>query len=275
MLKLIGLLAATVAVLYVGIGVVLLLFQRPLIYMNDASELSPQAAGLPDTQVHRLTTSDGVSIIAWLTARKGDRLAIYFHGNGGSLGWRGDRIAQLASLDLTVLSVDYRGFGGSGGSPSGPGLIADAEAAYAFAQTLGYNPSQIVLYGESLGTGVALGLAARQPVAAVVLDSPFSSIGDVAADRYWMFPVRWLLTEPFRSEETIGRVTSPILMLHGIEDAVVPIRFGRRLAEKAGPSATFIAFPGVGHLALDAPEALDAMRNWLATTLPDRQAIKD
>ena len=104
--------------------------------------------------------------------------------------------------------------------------------------------------GESLGTGVAVDLAARHEVGALVLDSPYSSTVDVAAARYWMFPVRLLMRDQFRSDEKIGKVAAPVLMIHGAADAAIPIRFGEKLFALANQPKQFIRLDGVGHLAL-------------------------
>ena len=254
-----------VALLYCGIGAALLLFQRTLVYMNDTTDLTPSEAGLSDVAVHRLTTIDGVELVAWLAHGGRDRLVIYFHGNGGALASRAERIKQWTDLNLSVLAIDYRGFGGSGGKPSEIGLKTDADAAYDFARTLGYAPAQILLYGESLGTGVAVALASHRQVAGVILDSAYSSIADVAADRYWMFPVRLLLRDTFQSDALIGRIDGPILMLHGTDDDVVPIRFGQKLFAKAGPKATFVALPDDDHLVFGNPDAVAIVKPWIET----------
>lgn len=152
-------------VLYIGVGVAIYTFQRTLLYFPFKTEVAPISAGLPEAEVHRLRTTDGETLVSWFAHRPGSYLAIYFHGNGGSLSARADRIRQLLELGFSVLAVDYRGYGGSTGSPTEAGLHIDADATYDAALKLGFTADHIVLLGESLGSGVALELATRRQVA--------------------------------------------------------------------------------------------------------------
>jgi fermentation-respiration switch protein FrsA (DUF1100 family) len=262
------LMLAAIVVLYSGAGIALFFFQRSLLFVADRTDVAPADAGLPQVQVHRLTASDGVTFVTWLARSEGSRLAIYFHGNGGSLAWRGESIQELMRLGLSVLAMEYRGYGASEGSPSEAGFGRDADTAYDFARKLGYQPSQILLYGESLGTGVAVPLAARREVGGVILDAPFTSIADVAAARYWMFPVRLLLRDPFYSDRAIAKIKAPILMLHGTADEVVPIRFGRRLFALAGSNATFAEIEGGEHVVLEDEGSRQHLQTWLLKLPP-------
>jgi uncharacterized protein len=243
----------------------LFLMQRRLVYLNDPTEVAPAAIGLENIQTMRLATSDGESLVAWrLMAKPGAPLIIYFHGNGTGLGDRGPVFAALATTGAGVLAIDYRGFGGSSGTPTEAGLLLDAEAAYAKAIDLGYTSRQIIVFGESLGTGVAVALASRHAVAGLVLDSPYSSTVDVAAASYWMFPVRWLMLDTFRSDQRIGLVTAPVLIMHGDHDEVVPIRFGEKLFSLAREPREFILVPGAVHLTMGRPEVMPRFRAWMA-----------
>lgn len=253
---------AIAALLYSAAGLAMYLFQRPILFMNGRDDITPAEAGLPEATVQHLRTSDDVRLVTWLVRGSGKLLAMYFHGNAGSLAVRAERIRQLASLGFSVLAVEYRGFGGSEGQPSEQGLNRDADAAYGYARSIGFGGDRIVLYGESLGTGVATQLAARSKVAGVILDAPFSSVADVAADRYWMFPVRWLLRDPFRSDLAIGKVKVPVLILHGDRDGVVPIRYGRRLAALGGANVTFVTVENGEHMVLG--EAEPEVRQWMS-----------
>lgn len=256
-----------VAAVYLGVAGTLYARQRSMVFFPDATAVAPGSVGLPEAEVHRLHTADGLALVAWWLAGSGPDTVLYFHGNAGSLADRAGRIRTLAGLGFSVLAVDYRGYGGSEGRPSEAGFARDADAAYAFLVHRNVAPGRLLLYGESIGTGVAVALAARRPVAGVILDAPFSSLADIAADRYWMFPVRWLLADPFRSDLAVGRIEAPILMLHGTEDGVVPIRYGRRLLAFAGPQARFEAFAGDGHTVLQDPRAQAAVAAWLSGTV--------
>ena len=208
-------------------------FQRTLIYFPDRTRTPPAAAGLPQAEEVALTSSDGEKLIAWHVAPRGDKpVVLYFHGNGGALNLRADRFRDLTADGTGLVALSYRGYGGSSGRPSEDGLIRDARAAYDFAAAR-YAAERIVLWGESLGTAVAVALAAERPVAGVILDAPFTSAIDVGAAAYPFAPVRWLMKDTFRSDRRIVRVKAPILVLHGERDTHYADRF-RRAAVRAG-----------------------------------------
>ncbi len=247
------------AALYALVVAGLFLAQRKLIYFPNAVEVAPASLGL-DMQVLRVPTEDGENLLAWYCApAPGKPLILYFHGNGGGVDLRAERFRRIVAGGDGVLAVEYRGYAGSTGRPSEAGLLADGEAAYAQALAIGVAPERIVAMGESLGSGVAVALAARHKVGALVLDSPFSSLADVASALCWMFPVRALLRDAFASDRRIGRVVAPILMVHGTRDGVIPIRFGEKLFALANPPKDFWRVEGAGHLAMGErmPEALE------------------
>ena len=142
--------------------------------------ISPAAAGLPHAEAVEIATSDGERVIAWhLPPRSDQPVVLYFHGNGGNLAGRAERFRRLISGGAGLLALSYRGYGGSSGSPSEAGLLRDGAAAYEFAAAR-YPASRIALWGESLGTAVAVAIAAERPVAGLALDSPFTSTVDIA-----------------------------------------------------------------------------------------------
>ncbi len=149
-----------------------------------------------------------------------------------------------------VIALSYRGYGGSTGTPTETGLHRDAEAAYAFA-VAHYKPDRIVLWGHSLGTGVAVKLASEKPVAKLILEAPYSSTADVAVMRFPFAPVRLLMKDQFHSDQWIGAVKAPILVMHGARDGVVPIRFGKRLFALAHEPKRFIRYDKGRHNDLD------------------------
>jgi fermentation-respiration switch protein FrsA (DUF1100 family) len=241
--------------------------QRKLLYFPYASVVAPASVGLPAAQIFHLRTNDGETLLAWYIAPSPDKpLILYFHGNANSLSKLGPRFQKLMATGDGLLGVEYRGYPGSTGSPSEQGLLQDAEATYAKAIALGFAPARIVAMGESLGSGVAVDLAARQPVGAVVLDSPYSSTVDVAAARYWMFPVRQLMRDQFRSDQKISKFAAPLLIVHGTADWTIPIRFGEKLFALANQPKEFIRIEGAGHVQMDRviPQVLD----WIDRTIP-------
>jgi fermentation-respiration switch protein FrsA (DUF1100 family) len=262
--------AIVVPLILISIYVVALaavtVFQRKLLYFPNRVAVAPAAVGLPQAQVLKLKTSDGETLVAWHIAPAAGRpLILYFHGNGGGLELRNERFRELTRTGLGLLAIEYRGYGGSSGSPSEEGLHRDAEAGYETALALGATPKNIVVMGESLGSGVAVALAARHDVGAVVLDSPFSSIVDVAAVHFWMFPVRLLMRDRFRSDRAIGAIHAPLLVVHGDRDDVTPIRLAEKLFALANEPKRFIRVEGAGHLALGF--AIPEVRGWIDSAI--------
>ena len=258
-----------VAVLAFG-GFVMLVYaaQRSLMYYPERLRTPPAAAGLSEAQEAVLDTADGEKVIAWLVPpHAGKPLILYFHGNGGSLRYRADRFRALVAGGNGLVALSYRGYGGSTGSPSEAGLIADAEAAYGFA--LRQVPAErVVVFGELLGTGVAVALAASHKVGAVVLQSPFTSAADIGAMVYWFLPVRLLMKDPFYSDRSIKQVTAPLLILHGERDRVVPLALGERLFALAHEPKRMVRLPFADHVDLDQYGALAAVLSFIEEVLP-------
>ena len=254
-------------ILLVGFGgftALMYLAQRKLMYFPETVRTPPAAAGLAAAEEIRLDTADGAHLIAWhVPPQAGKAVVLYFHGNGGSLRYRVDRFRALASDGTGLLAISYRGYGGSSGSPSEAGLLADAEAAYAFAVAR-YRADRIVLWGESLGAAISIALATTHKVGGLVLEAPFTSAVDIGAAVYWYLPVRSLMKDTFRSDQRIAGVSAPILIMHGTDDRVVPISFGERLFVLANEPKRMVRFPGGGHSDLDAFGAQAAVRAFIA-----------
>jgi len=249
---------------YAAVCVGLYAAQRSLVFPKLADHVSAQAAGFPEAQEITLDTSDGERLLAWYVPPKdGKHLYIYFHGNGDTLNWRVGRDRKIVADGDGLLAVSYRGYEGSTGSPSEAGLALDAEAAYAFA-TGKVAPDHIVVWGHSLGTGVAVRLAAERKIAALVLEAPYTSIADVAAERMPLLPIRLLLSDPFHSDERIGKVTAPVLIFHGEKDDVIPISFGERLFGLVRTPKCFVRFPEGDHINLDDQTILANIRKVIA-----------
>ncbi len=251
-MRLLKLTAKTLIGLYCAALLGLSLFQRDFQYHPGAAIVPPAQAGLATIETLRLTSGDGETLFAWYASPSRDNfpLILYFHGNSGVLADRAKRFHQLTDSGYGLLAVSYRGFGGSTGTPTEDGILLDAEAAYKEAQRRGFAGRRLVLMGESLGTGVATIIASRHEAAALVLDAPYLSALDVAADRYPIFPVGYLMRDPFRSDLAIANVHMPVLMMHGEDDPIIPIASGRKLFELAHEPKEFIAVPGAGHLVL-------------------------
>jgi uncharacterized protein len=251
-------------VFYAGLVGLLYFLQRNLMYFPYVQRIEPAAVGLEQATEEILSTADGEQVIAWhIPPQVGKPVLLYFHGNGGSLAGRAGKYAALTSDGNGLLALSYRGYGGSSGRPTEAGLMEDAMAAYKFAAGK-YGVDKIVLWGESLGTGVAVALAEKNPVFKIVLEAPFTSTADIAASIYPIVPVRLLMKDQFRSDEKIGNVKAPILVLHGERDGVVPIRFGERLYERITSPKRFVRFPEGGHEWLEKLGSLDVAKKFIA-----------
>jgi hypothetical protein len=249
---------------YGGLLALMYVFQRSLLYFPDSARVSPAAAGLPQAEEIALTTSDGENLVAWHVAPRGERpVVLYFQGNAGGSNLRVNRFNRLTADGTGLLAVSYRGYGGSTGKPSEDGLIRDARAAYDFARAR-YPVKRIVLFGESLGTAVATALAAEREIGALILDAPFTSAADVGASAYPFAPVRWMMKDTFRTDERIGRVSAPLLVLHGERDTVIPVSFGERLFALAREPKRMVRFAQGGHVNLDDHGAANAVKEFLA-----------
>lgn len=252
---------------YVGIVGLMYVAQRALMYFPERVRTAPADSGFPQAQEQVLQSADGTKVIVWHVPPRQDRpVFLYFHGNGGSLRYRVPRFRNLTADGSGLVALSYRGYGGSEGSPSEAGLLADADAAYAFARAR-HPQAKLVVWGESLGTGVAVALAARTKVDAVILEAPFTSAADIAFSAYPFLPVKLLMKDQFRSDERIGQVRAPILILHGMRDNIVPFAYGRALFDLASEPKRFVPLPLGEHENLDAHGAQDAVREFLDAVL--------
>jgi uncharacterized protein len=235
---------------YGGLVGLLYLSQRTLLYPASTARVTAAEAGLSGFADVTIPTADGERIVGWYKAPDAGRAALlYFHGNGGSLFDRRLRARLLTGDGRGLLMVSYRGYSGSTGTPTEAGLRHDARAAYDWlAERVA--PERIVLYGESLGTGVAVGLATERPVAGLILDAPYTSTADIAKTAYWFLPVTLLMHDQYRSLDITGQVKAPLLMLHGEQDGVIPIALGERLFAAAPEPKRFVRLPGVDHVSV-------------------------
>ena len=249
---------------YVCALLALFFAQRAVLFPAPISvRMAPHAAGFPEAEEHILTTADGEKIIVWhVPARPGRPVVLYFHGNGDYLAGFFSRFRPLIADGTGIVAVSYRGYAGSSGQPSEQGLLQDAAVAYAFTAAR-YSADKIVAWGFSLGTGVAVALAAERPVGKLILEAPYTSIVDVAASAFWFAPVRLLMRDQFRSDQRIGRIRVPLLVVHGALDPTIPVRFGERLFALANEPKRFVRLARGGHNDLDNFGAIEIARNFI------------
>ncbi|MDE0056595.1 MAG: alpha/beta hydrolase [Defluviicoccus sp.] len=246
----------------------LYLGQRRLLYSPDRAPPDLALAGLDGMEPAALATDDGLSLLAWYAPARGTGKAtlVYFHGNAGHIGHRAGKVRPYLDAGHGVLLVSWRGYGGNDGSPTEDGLYRDGRAAFAFLDRLGVASETTVVYGESLGSGVAVQMARERRVAGVVLESPYTSIPSVAAHHYWYLPAAWLVRDRFDSLSKIGGIGAPLLVLHGERDRVVPVEFGRELFAAAREPKTWRGFAQAGH-DLYASGAADAVLAFLSEAI--------
>jgi hypothetical protein len=240
--------------------------QRRLMYFPDRTRTPPVAVGLLDVAERTLDAPDGARVMAWYgKARPGEPTLLYFHGNAGSLAARAERVRRFMGEGWGVYMMSYRGYGGGTGSPSETSNIADARLPYDALVSEGVAPASIILYGESLGTGVAARIAAERPAAGLILDAPYTSIVEIAAQAYPYLPVRYLLKDRYETRSYIGKVRIPLLILHGERDPVIPVTMGRALAKLANEPKRLVTLPNAGHsdIYIDGNRGLDAVRAWI------------
>lgn len=253
----------------------LFVVQRSLLYLPDRSVPDIAGAGLnPRAAPVAVTTADGLQLLAWHARPRTPRdpVMVYFHGNAGHIGYRGDKLRPYLDAGWGLLLPEYRGYGGNPGQPSEQGLYADGRAALDFVQAAGVPPERILLYGESLGAAVAVQMAIERPVGAVVLEAPFASLGASAQYHYPYVPARWLVLDRYDSLAKVARLGAPLLILHGEGDTITPARFGRQLFEAAAEPKEARFFPAGGHIDLDEHGATEAVLDFVARQLPQRSA---
>ncbi len=272
---------ATFVSLYVVLCLVFYLNQRTLIYFPLARlQATPARMGMPYEDV-TFKTSDGVALRGWAvpaapptvasstggqTAPPAAPWVLYCHGNGGNRSFWLPNIALLHGFGVSVFIFDYRGYGESQGKPSERGLYLDAEAAWTWlVDTQHVPPSRVVVWGESLGGGVATWLALHHPPEGLVLESTFTRLADVGAFHYPWLPIRMLCNQRFPSVDRVGRITCPKLFMHGQADQVVPYALGNALYNAAAPPRLWLNLRG-GHnadLLNQDPLVLETIRSFV------------
>jgi len=254
-----------------GLAVMLRNLEASFIYFPlKEYALLPRDLGLRAEDLS-LDSKGGAKLEGWRIHGDGRRALLYFHGNGGNISHRLERVKILVeSLGLEVFLVDYSGYGKSTGRPSEEGLYADGEAIYRAARERGFPPDRIVLFGESLGCAVAIETALRKPCGAVILESPFLSIAAMAR-RYYPFIPPFLIRTRFDNAEKIPRLTAPKLIVAAERDDVVPSSHARQLFDLAAPPKDFYVIRGATHndtYVAGGKEYLDVWKEFLNESRP-------
>ena len=219
--------------IYVVITVIVYFYQRKLLY----HPFSPQITGeglVHNFETINFKTSDNFVLKGWFHLKNSNKKTILFlHGNAGNLDNRIDKLNSLGSMEINFLIIAWRGYSGNLGSPSEVGLYKDALGAIKWLNEKGISNDQIILYGESLGTAIATEVGQNENFAGIILEAPFTSMVDMGQKIYPIFPVRFLLKDKYESKKKIKNLKSPILVLHGRKDKIVPFYMGEKIFEMA------------------------------------------
>ena len=228
----------SIAAVYVIILTFMTIYQRHFLYHSDETIPLLSDYGLSDkfTQIS-IPSHDGLLLHSWFLPPRSKEvpMIVFFHGNAGHIGHRSNWFRFFKSQGFGVLAASYRYNAGNEGEPSEEFLLKDGQAILNWLETQQISSEQIILYGESLGSGLATSLSVTNMVKATILEGAFSSITDVAAEKFSFLPVRFLLKDHFANINHIGEIQTPVLILHGAKDSTVPLKFARKLFQKGNP----------------------------------------
>lgn len=253
---------------YGAVIAALFVLQRQILFRPAQDRPDAARVEVPGLAEVAVPTADGLRLLAWFLPPRGEGpVLLFLHGNGGHIGHRTERIRRFAAQGWGALLVEYRGYGGTPGTPSEAGLRLDAAAGLAALRARGVADGQIVLWGESLGSGLATWLAAQQRLGAVVLETPYTSVAAVAKRRYPFAPVDALMRDRFDSLVHMPAISSPVLVLVGARDVVVPPDMGHAIHAAAPDGELWVAAAG-GHTDLLQHGSIEAVAGFLRRRLP-------
>jgi fermentation-respiration switch protein FrsA (DUF1100 family) len=261
-------------IVYGAVLLILFLVQPHIVFQPDIPTrkiiATPASINL-DYESIKIRTEDGLTLNGWfIPAQNARGVLLFFHGNAGNISHRLDSIKIFHELRLSTLIFDYRGFGASEGKPSEEGTYCDAEAAWRYLTELrGIHEEKVVLFGRSLGGAIAAYTASRHNANALILESAFTSLPDIAAAIYWFFPARWLTRMKYDTRSALASISSPVLIIHSSEDGLVPYSHGKALFETAREPKQFLKLVG-GHnggFLLDRQRYLKGLDDFLGTYL--------
>jgi fermentation-respiration switch protein FrsA (DUF1100 family) len=229
-----------IVVVYVSVLILLFIFQRNLMYhplennyFGDKLEVNVEKV--------KITTPDNINLLGWFHKKdlKNFKTIVYFHGNAGKLENRIHKLNHFKDMDVNFLIIAWRGFSENTGKPSEEGLYIDGISAVNWLKNLGLKENDIVLYGESLGTGVATHIAQNNNYAGLVLETPFTSMIEAAKNFYPYIPVALLLKDKYENQNKIKNIKIPVLVMHGEKDQIVPFWMGKKIYEIANQPKYF------------------------------------
>ncbi len=272
MLKFFLLLAAG----YVLVLAIVYLMQGRMLYLANvpgrALTMTPADAHM-DYEDVSIETDDGVTLHGWFIAGRSSRVLLFFHGNAGNISHRLDSIRQFRNLELSVLIIDYRGYGQSEGKTTESGIYRDADAAWRYlTETRSVRPNDVVIFGRSLGGSVAARLAAKQHPLALIVESSFTSVPDIAQELYPWLPARWLSRLSHATRDYVRDVHCPVLVVHSRDDEIIPFHHGQAIFAAAPEPRTLLTLRGSHNDAYlwDERSYIDGLRAFLTEFFPAR-----
>ena len=241
-------------------------YQRNLQYFPDKSKPgTPKSNDVPEMSIINIKTADGFDLVAWFAPPRqaGGKIIVLFHGNAGNLAGRAIKARYFIHRGYGCLLCEYRGFGGNPGRPTEKGLYDDARGTLKWLEYNGYVMSQLVIYGESIGTGVAVQMASEIQPRHLILEAPFASAVEIAKRSYPILPVDFMMQDRYDNIHKIGKVKASLMIVHGDEDPVIPIDSGKRLFDAANHPKEFYSIAGGGHSDLYDHHAGHIICDWL------------
>jgi len=236
-------------VIYLGLTLCLFAVQRSLLYHPSVGQISPSEFGVPEMQAVDVKTKDGLQLTAWYKPPKNpdDLTLLYLHGNAGHIGYRATKIKPFLDRGYGLLLLSYRGYGPNQGTPTENNLYLDGKSGLKFLINQNISLSKLVIYGESLGSGIAVELAQNLAISALILEAPFTSMPDAARYHFRLFPTDLLLRDRYNSINKMKYIDTRLLILHGKNDRTVPFKLGQKLFKSAHEPKDFFEFPYAGH----------------------------
>ena len=259
--------ALALVLFYILLIVIVFFFQRNLLYHPSVDNYLKDNLVTEPTEIEKvkITTEDKIDLIGWFYNKDIEKFKtiVFFHGNAGSLNNRTYKLNRLKDLDVNFLIIAWRGFSGNKGKPSELGLYEDAKSAVRWLNMKGIQDKNIILYGESLGTAIAVEIAQNKKYAGVILESPFTSMVNMGKKYYPFFPVSFLLKDKFESYKKINKISVPLLVLHGKVDKIVPYAMGKKMYELANQTKFFYSQEYGEHMVDYDEELLLALRQFI------------
>jgi len=268
-----ALIIAVVAI-YAAAVVYMYVFQRGLMYHPEREKYGLAHYNLSNTEEVTITSADGTKLQAWF--RKPDNgcdMTVFLHGNAGSLDDRADKLKELAEMGYGFVIASWRGFGESEGSPTMEGIYNDARAAIEFAVSKGYAVDDIVLIGESLGSGVATQMATEYKFKGLFLITPYTSIADRGAEIYPLLPVHILTKDNYSVLDKIAGIKQPLLIIHGTKDTIIPHSHSEKIIAAAMEPKKLVIYPDIGHINYDKKDVFIQMRDFFGMCSKKVEAV--